>query len=297
MGMCRFGYKYLIFIAVTFIILFKINFISYAGIWSNESNGWYYIKDNNEKANDEILLDESGEIYCFDNTGLMLHESFNKDGLYFSSNGAWLNPISTNKEKFDNLWDEYIKNNNIIFSSKSELVDALNYFSYTKFITIPRNVSVINDENNFILTSSSLEKDLNILNQYSVSLDLISLSLKDDDDFITIQNIIDYIVDNGNYATTENSAYSILSKGLGCCTSYSQLFNKLCDNLGYTSETIFVYIETGLHCLNRVLLNNVWYYYDVTFYDESKDSMYLNIDKDIFLQIYKLADKGIFSNK
>lgn len=295
--MCRYGYKYLVFIVFIFITLFKINFISYAGVWNNDLNGWNYIKDNNEMANDEILLDDSGEIYCFDNTGLMLSDSFNKDGLYFSSSGTWVNPISTNKEKFDDLWDEYIKNNTIIFSSKSELVDALNYYSYSKLITIPRNVSIIKLENDFVLTSSSLESDLNILNQYSASLDLISSALKDEDDFITIQNIVNYIVEHGNYDITQNGAYSILSKGLGCCTAYAQLFNKLCDNLGYTSETIFVYTETGLHCLNRVLINNIWYYYDVSFYDESKDNIYLNINKDTFLQIYRLANKGIFSNK
>lgn len=294
--MCKFGYKYLVFIAILFMTLFKINFISYAGIWSNDADGWYYIKDNGNLANDEILLDESGEVYCFDNTGLMLHDSYNKDGLYFSSSGSWVNPISTNKEKFDNLWDEYIKNNTIIFSSKLELVEALNYYSYSKLITIPRNVSVINSGNDFILTSYSLEDDLKHLNQYSSSLDLISVALKTDDDLITIQNIVNYIVEQGNYDITQNSAYSILSAGFGCCTAYSQLFNKLCDNLGYTSETVCVYVETGYHCLNRVLINNVWHYYDVTFYDESKNNIYLDINKDIFFQIYRLSNKGIFSN-
>lgn len=292
--MCKFGYKYLIFIVFIFEILFHTSFISYAGVWSNDLSNWRYVKDDNTFANNEILLDESGEIYCFDDTGAMIYNSFNKDGLYFGSNGAWVNPNSTNKEKFDDLWNDYIKEDNITFTSKSELAEALNYYSYSKLITIPRNVSVINSDNGYILTTSSLDNDLKILNQYSIVLDAISLTLKVEDDLSTIQNIVNYIVELGNYDKTQNSAYFMLTTGLGCCNAYSQLFNKLCNNLGYTSETICVYVETGYHCLNRVLINNIWHYYDVTFYDESKNNMYLDINKDILLQIYKLGNKGIF---
>lgn len=297
--MCRFGYKYLVFIAFILITLFKINLISYAGVWVESEEGWYYTKDNGSLAKSEILLDDSGEIYCFDDNGLMLHDRTNQEGLYFGTNGAWKNPNNTNKQKFDDLWKELTINDTVTFMSKSEVADALNYYSYCKFITIPTKITVVSSDGNYILNSSSLENDLKILNKYSLMLYSISASLKANDDISTITNIVNYIVELGEYDTSEsqNSAYTILNSGLGCCTGYSQLFNILCNNLGYTSETIFVSVITGSHCINRVLINDVWHYYDVTFYDSSKNDIYLDINKDVLLQTYKLCNKGIFGDK
>lgn len=275
-------------------VIFNSVFDSYAGTWEKRDENWYYLKDNGVYANNEIILDDLGEIYCFNALGCMLYNQYNKDGLYFSNSGAWVNPNCINKKLLDDKWNDLNTNRVAVFEDKSDIANALNYYSFSKLISIPRNVQVNCKDNRYSLTMDSISKDINLLNEYSLSLYNIAGSLKSENDLDTLVNIANYVISNSNYDTSKDGAYDLLTSGLGCCAAYTQLFNKLCGNLGYPAEAICVYVSTGYHCINRVLIDNVWHYYDVTFYDQSKDMMYLDIDKNMLLQYYTLGNKGIF---
>lgn len=85
-----------------------------------------------------------------------------------------------------------------------------------------------------------------------------------------LKEIAKCIARNSRYKCPSNNPLDLLDKG-GMCGAYSMMFYKMATRIGVKAfichgdaDTIFY---SGLHAWNKVELDGVSYFYDVTFYD------------------------------
>ncbi len=103
-----------------------------------------------------------------------------------------------------------------------------------------------------------------------------------------VLKIHDYIIANADYNTEafeagnttddDHSAYGVLIKGKGVCSSYAKAFQLICTRL----EIPCLYIEGdtsgGRHAWNKVYLDGDWYSIDLTFDDPIGSKLMVNYD-------------------
>lgn len=125
--------------------------------------------------------------------------------------------------------------------------------------------------------------------------------VKADDDYTTIKNVFDYLVNNVTYSDDTREKQDIraaLLDGEAVCNSYAASFQLICNRLGYEcynvqGETIDFLDEEDstpeLHAWNVINIDGKWYWVDVTWgdYDEeyvnSKGKKVNRIDYSYFL--------------
>lgn len=108
-----------------------------------------------------------------------------------------------------------------------------------------------------------------------------------EDEFIKINTLSNYIMDNMTYAFNENGqpenaqwAHSIVGffeRNYGVCESYAKVFKLLCDRY----EIGNIPVMSDDHIWNLVEYKNEWYVYDLTFDDDKRNS-YVGMTEDVY---------------
>ncbi|OON84850.1 hypothetical protein BXO88_15310 [Oribacterium sp. C9] len=84
--------------------------------WINSGNNWYYLgPDGRMITNKEVKL--SGKRYCFDENGIMLHDTYSPEGLYIGSDGAVIADEAEDVDTYDSYND-------------SDTSDSYTYYNY-----------------------------------------------------------------------------------------------------------------------------------------------------------------------
>ena len=113
--------------------------------------------------------------------------------------------------------------------------------------------------------------------------EIITPGMTDRDKILAVH---DYIVNNTYYdvvnyyaGTVPNVSYSIegvMIKHRAVCDGYSKTFDFFMDALGIESERITGTANGGSHAWNRVKVDGIWYYIDVTWDDPTQGAAYPN---------------------
>lgn len=129
--------------------------------------------------------------------------------------------------------------------------------------------------------------------------DSVIPTLKGKNDLDTIRNVYYFVIDNSMYDASlvdYNDLRSIIFYGRGVCASYSELFQYLCNKLGFECYSVFgkssfydnfeknktvntesfaemedikgIEQDVQLHEWNIIKINNSWYWIDVTWADD-----------------------------
>lgn len=237
---------------------------AYAGQWISEGpNEWYYIKENGEYANNEILLDDKGNVYSFDEEGMMIADMEN-NGLSWGSSGAWVNKMARNEDVNESKFQEYKKNGIVYFSSRNEYIDFLNYVSTNYVLKTVTTVCTIYGSDKYAFDSSVNEKFdevLDLYNQYFDYMNNIVNESRASTDEETIRNIGNYIMDIATYDKNQEGVISMITEGKAICSTYTRFFNILCGLAGYNCEEVYCYILPGggYHAINRVWYGDRWH--------------------------------------
>lgn len=276
--------------------------IAYGGQWvSTEPGEWFYIKDNGQYACDEILLDEKGNIYSFDDTCLMNSNISNTDyyNLSWDENGAWINRMAYREDNSESKFQEYKENGKVYFYDRNEYIDFLNYI-HTHFSVLDDTIWTSGNSKYVIFDkeiNEGFENSYNLYNNYLEELNNIVNECRGSTDAETVRNISNYISDICSYDKNAKGVYSILNEGKAKCGGYSRFFNMLCDLVGINCEEIYVDVtlSNGAHAMNRVWYDDRWHYIDLVGYDGStKCEYYYDMDYTEFLKIYTLKNHGLY---
>ena len=116
---------------------------------------------------------------------------------------------------------------------------------------------------------------------------------KTNDEFQTVKNLHDWLLDNCTYDTTYTyySADSIFRLGTGVCNSYSRAFTLLLKECGIDSRRVTGYAfgnpDSG-HAWNAVKIYGKWYLFDLTWddsgntQDEFRRNLYFAVPEKVF---------------
>lgn len=127
--------------------------------------------------------------------------------------------------------------------------------------------------------------------------------IKGSDDYTTIKNIHDYIIDNTTYnleKVDSQDLRSVLLENEGVCAGYAETFQYLCNKLGYDCYCVKGQAKLNnieLHEWNIIQIDNKWYLVDTTFdeyTDENKNE--IGIKYDNFLATDKILKIDHISN-
>ena len=117
----------------------------------------------------------------------------------------------------------------------------------------------------------------------------VNIYLEDiDDDAEKVEIIHDWIIKKITYNGSLNSdgqymyrsASVALLDGVGVCTSYATLFQKMCEYAGINCVTYYDTISLGRHAWNYVNIDGYWYGVDCTFDDPDNGN---RVNYDYFL--------------
>lgn len=131
----------------------------------------------------------------------------------------------------------------------------------------------------------------------------ILTNIKGSDDYTTIKNIHDYIIDNTTYnleKVDSQDLRSVLLENEGVCAGYAETFQYLCNKLGYDCYCVKGQAKLNnieLHEWNIIQIDNKWYLVDTTFdeyTDENKNE--IGIKYDNFLATDKILKIDHISN-
>lgn len=274
---------------------------TYAGQWIlDESNEWYYVKDNGQYATNETLLDDKGNVYTFDENSVMRH-STDYNGLSWDDSGAWVNRMAMNKEALESKFQEYLKNGVVTFSSKTEYIDFLNHVSSNYLLDGSLVYHYVDNSGNYIFkkeANDNFEKALSLYYENLEYLTSIANQCKGATDAETVRNITNYIVDKTTYDVNYGYAITILTEGRGRCSSYTRLFKILCNLSGIECEEVYCdALSNGqYHAMTRTWYDGRWHYVDLTYIDSSKNyDKYFDIDYNILLNLFALRNNGLYS--
>ena len=103
--------------------------------------------------------------------------------------------------------------------------------------------------------------------------------LSDRDKIIRAHN---WIASNTTYDETlqKTSCYSNVIEGTSTCNGYTRAFYAICCYSGIPCENIRGYVNNTLHIWNRVYINGVWEYVDVTWNSMSRSNSWLLVSED-----------------
>ena len=117
--------------------------------------------------------------------------------------------------------------------------------------------------------------------------------------------VFDYLCDKITYTDSESGRYTLyntLVKGKAVCEGYAKAFYHLMDQMGIRAEyKVGDTISGGVqgesngasHAWNRVMLDDGWYYLDVTWGDtSSRNYAYLFAERDFMAESRELNDDG-----
>lgn len=91
-----------------------------------------------------------------------------------------------------------------------------------------------------------------------------------------------WIASNATYDETmkKTSCYSNVIEGTSTCNGYTRAFYAICCYSGITCENVRGYVNNMLHIWNRVYIDGVWEYVDVTWNSMSQSNSWLLVSKD-----------------
>lgn len=287
-------------IFLTGITTLGITNTTYAGQWiSDEPNEWYYVKNNGQYATNETLLDDKGNIYCFDENSVMRY-STDYNGLSWDASGAWINRMAPNEEYFEAKYQEYRNNGVVTLSSREEYVDFLNYVSSNYIMEEATVYHSVSSSGEYIFRKEANPEFENALNLYYQNLELLNSIVAKNrgaTDAETARNLVTYIIDNTTYDVNYAYVSSILTEGRGRCSSYTRLFKMLCELAGINCEEVYNIAPNGqYHSLTRAWYDGRWHYIDLTYLDSCRNfDKYFDISYDSFLSLFKLENHGLYS--
>lgn len=271
---------------------------TYAGQWIlDETNEWYYVKDNGQYAKNETLLDDKGNIYTFSSDGKMYH-STTHNGLEWDESGAWVNQMAPDNEYYELKLKEYLEKGEVSFKDNVEYLKFLNYTTSTYFLK-PSGVKHYISDNGEFRFSSPINSEFNgVLNFYNQNLDYfnnIVAQNKCATDAETVRRLTEYVVNTTTYDVNCPYVSDIIESGRGRCSSYTRLFKILCNLSDITCEEIYCNSKVNgeYHSICRAWYDDKWHYIDLTFLDSSKNyDKYFDISYDRVLSLFELKNTG-----
>lgn len=271
---------------------------TYAGQWIlDETNEWYYVKNNGQYASSETLLDDKGNIYTFASDGKMYH-STTVDGLEWDESGAWINKMAPNDEFYESKLNEYRTNGKVTFKDKVEYLNFLNYVTTTYFMDEFGVIHYLSPDGEIVFTkeiNTEFDSVLNLYNQNKDYLNNIVVQNKGATDAETVRKLTEYVVNNTTYNVNCPFVSDIIATGKGRCSSYTRLLKMLCNLSGIKCEEVYCdsKVNGEYHSVNRVWYDGAWHYIDLTFLDSSKNyDKYYDISYDRVLSLFKLRNNG-----
>lgn len=138
-----------------------------------------------------------------------------------------------------------------------------------------------NDFNNVIANIPNAEAgEQRYKNAVLGLLNTLNLNTTDKD---LINQIAQCIVNNFNYKVTNDPVmYSFTDSGLGQCHHFSTLFKDMCTSVGIECYFIEGYYNGVFHSWNRVALNGVSYYFDITLNEYFSNTSYSWVSEEEF---------------
>lgn len=106
--------------------------------------------------------------------------------------------------------------------------------------------------------------------------------IEDSNEMEKIKKIHDWIKSTTEYdfSYSKNSCYSALIEGKSACNGYARLFTAVCSYAGIECENITGWQNDKYHIWNRVRVNGIWYYIDVTWNDSAGEDRWFMISRD-----------------
>lgn len=114
---------------------------------------------------------------------------------------------------------------------------------------------------------------------------LAQIITPDMDEFAKVRAVNQYLCDHMTYDINYYSSRDAILLGRGRCQGYANVFKNLMNALGIPTDYIRGYADgdySSTHAWNRVLIQGVYYYVDVTWNDTTGRNSYLLIGEEEF---------------
>lgn len=186
---------------------------------------------------------------------------------------------------------------------RDDYVLALRAFSYDypNYYWWGKGVSTTYTSDGFKSKSDETKEAINSnMTSLTDKVNSILETCKNENNYITIKNIHDYIVKNVQYSKDEENCHNIvgsLLKGKSVCDGYATAFKYLCNEAGFNCNIIEGSAlnsdnELESHAWNEVELNNKWYLVDTT-WDKEIDP---RTEKEVVSYHYFLVDEEMLNS-
>lgn len=233
----------------------------------------------------------------------------NKEQISDINNEYYVNQLNDKELRYYELFkNASVDGNNYIKGSfkfnKNDFNKALKAFSYDypEYYWWRNNLSTTYNSSGFETVSSISKEEINNkINELQIKKDEIINLCKDENNYKTVKNIHDYLVNNVKYDKSDDDAHTIvgsLLKGNAVCDGYSLAYKYLLNEAGFNCIVIegqaIENKDLVEHAWNCVELNNEWYEVDATWDDASSKEDNLNIVYDYFLINSKMLNNDHF---
>lgn len=217
----------------------------------------------------------------------MYHAASNDESYYYLQSGSLFDSDEAGRavRAFDLDFPEYYWFGQVISTDFESSKDSLNLLDFN-YAVVKVDCNEFSDED----ISSNRTLIDNKLNE-------ILPTLTSENDYETIKNVYDYVIDNVEYDldTMETSDIrAAFINGKGVCSSYAETFQMICNRLGYecysvqgkglqlikdddygNNDSIESTDDLG-HEWDIININNNWYWVDPTWGDSNEESYDLN---------------------
>jgi transglutaminase/protease-like cytokinesis protein 3 len=181
--------------------------------------------------------------------------------------------------------DDYLNKSwsRIRYSASSKDGNNIKVTVNTDFMTTKEEEEYIDTElqsaTNSIITNNMSDyekvKAINdyLVNRYEYDYDLLDMLTKVNSREVTDESYVDEVYDRIN-------VYSALKTSKAVCQGYSMSAYKMMKYAGLECRIIEGTLNGGEHVWNKVKVNGIWYYLDVTNNDTTKSNKYLLVSEE-----------------
>lgn len=223
----------------------------------------YHVDENElvnyrDGLNYQRLSDDEKYVYSY-----LYHNTLNNDFLYELGDDYDSEEIRAAIEAFLYDWPKYYYINDVTIQSWHNA-----FYKYT------------------ILNIDNQEEITETIKNIDDKTETILPEVITDDDYQTIRNIYEYVIDHVEYV--EDAEYcqdirSSLLNGETVCAGFSKMFQHLAKECGFECYYVSGIGDKESHAWNLIKLNDNWYWVDTTYGDKQSIDLYLLCDDDFFL--------------
>lgn len=278
--------------------------------WQQVGNDWKYRIDGTDQYVTGSFIDSNGDVYKFDSQGIMLHNFQDSYRRYYGPDGRARNYLLINRTDFEEKANSLKQGKEIQFDTKDEATNWKIFWDYCICDFGQKKLHLSVKDGKYTLDPTAVNTNDSEIADKTVY--QLAQNTKADTIEQTIYNATIAVADYLDYDITAVNAGSLSFNDVcitrrSVCLGYARLTSEILKINGVEAEIVCGQVDNGIgssfHAWLRTDLNQWdkqapgistgkrWLYTDPTWYDSSRDSKYLNINYNEYLDRYMM--KGV----